>query len=102
LCADPPFQHSFPTRRSSDLRRWIIASAVMLAVFAVAVVLSALSLGIRLPGREPRSLAVAAGFDPNEGWIRQLGPQRYEVNLFAQDRKSTRLNSSHVKISYAV
>lgn len=66
-------------------RRWIIASAVMLAIFAVAIILSALSLGIRLPGREPRSLAAAAaGFDPNEGWVRQLGPQRYEVNLYAQ------------------
>src|SRR5690606_41355006 len=30
------------------------------------------------------------------------GQQRYQVSLLAQDRKSTRLNSSHVKISYAV
>src|SRR5690606_41383729 len=30
----------------------------------------------------------------------RLGPKRYEIQR--QDRKSTRLNSSHVKISYAV
>src|SRR5690606_41119452 len=36
--------------------------------------------------------------------IEQIGKQRYRVSVFlpAGDRKSTRLNSSHVKISYAV
>lgn len=67
-------------------KRWIIGSAVLLLVFAAAITLSALTLGIRLPGLEPRELAAAAaaGYDPEEGWIRELGPGRYEVNLFAQ------------------
>src|SRR5690606_40220027 len=51
---------SFPTRRSSDLRR-------------------------------PRTPA------PPE-----FGPRRHQVGPNSGDRKSTRLNSSHVKISYAV
>src|SRR5438132_2705832 len=61
--------HSFPTRRSSDLRR---------------------------AGREvPRGLALAA--DSDIPVARGLGS-----SAAATDRKSTRLNSSHTVISYAV
>src|SRR5690606_41083139 len=93
--------HSFPTRRSSDLS-WIRASktawdplictgASVAAISLFSVVSSVLiflflnrisvRLGLRLRNR---NLCV----------IRIL--------LFPSDRKSTRLNSSHVKIWYAV
>src|SRR5690606_41442273 len=75
--------HSFPTRRSSDLFTVakIAAFAVTLAgrmgggVFSPAVMVGALT------GAAFGEVALAVG---------------------PQDRKSTRLNSSHVKISYAV
>src|SRR5690606_40822430 len=35
-------------------------------------------------------------------WVYNLIPWRMELNWWTLDRKSTRLNSSHVKISYAV
>src|SRR5699024_12282961 len=81
-----PHGPSFPTRRSSDLRLYQRAAV--------------------LPGHEPvgrgradplpRSLPAGGGRD------RRL---LYGIHLFDpafRDRKSTRLNSSHVSISYAV
>lgn len=66
-------------------RRWIQFSIGLLVVFAIAIAISSVSLGIRLPGVESRALeaAEAAGFPPDEPWIRELAPLRYEVNLFA-------------------
>lgn len=67
-------------------RRWIKFSVLLLAVFALAIVISSATLGIRLPGMESEPLLAAeqAGFDPEEPWVRELGPGRYEVNLFAK------------------
>src|SRR5256885_6158073 len=51
-----------------------------------------------LDERYRRELALAAGFDPAEAlptWLELLGSVQ-------ADRKSTRLNSSHLVISYAV
>src|SRR5207302_10187564 len=81
--------HSFPTRRSSDLvqyRPTAGASAVWLASLA---------------GTPPAYLQVGrvgstfTAYSSNDGltWTPIPG---------STDRKSTRLNSSHVKISYAV
>src|SRR5205814_8672275 len=71
--------HSFPTRRSSDLRaqelpmrRRLLAARILDAVF---------ERGFRADQDLP-------------GFLRALG--------IAVDRKSTRLNSSHLGISYAV
>src|SRR5690606_39886552 len=82
--------HSFPTRRSSDL--------------------GVVSLGEMTDraGREAMAFATdstASGLerrhvlfvDPDDGAV-----LAYEEILTGEDRKSTRLNSSHVKISYAV
>src|SRR5690606_39889597 len=78
---------SFPTRRSSDLTGWVYADLLM----GMAIGLVILPRAVRLGVRAGRILvqAAPAGFDVS-GLRRQL------------DRKSTRLNSSHVKISYAV
>src|SRR5699024_11943047 len=77
--------HSFPTRRSSDL------------------------MGISFPS----PFGLAAGFDKagiGTSALADLGFGHIEVGTItgqpqpgnSQDRKSTRLNSSHVSISYAV
>src|SRR5438874_2464837 len=68
--------HSFPTRRSSDLARRTFPSP---------------------PRRPPRS---RQGF-PSGGNRSPLAVARRRL-MESEDRKSTRLNSSHVEISYAV
>src|SRR5205814_5855527 len=50
---------------------------------------------VGVPHERPRSWAL-----PQEGHLRQL--EEHQVRLVAQDRKSTRLNSSHLGNSYAV
>src|SRR5437773_6256707 len=69
------FLHSFPTRRSSDL---IVCSAF-----------SASSVGGRPRDSQPNT---------------STSPRAYSTSVcfVAADRKSTRLNSSHITISYAV
>src|SRR5690606_42039213 len=82
--------HSFPTRRSSDLTQCAVINPLLdlpdgRRIAEGEAQLGAHTLGIGLG----RSIKSGSGF----------GVQR----LFGQqDRKSTRLNSSHVKISYAV
>src|SRR5437667_5815138 len=71
--------HSFPTRRSSDL-----ASS---------------AAGSNHPVRRSRHPGVGA----QVGIRRDLGGAEVEVTqISSEDRKSTRLNSSHITISYAV
>src|SRR5690606_41962992 len=72
----------FPTRRSSDL------SARLLIADQARHRLDPHVLAVLAPQPERR----AAG----------LGRRQQRVPRAGQDRKSTRLNSSHVKISYAV
>src|SRR5690606_41478767 len=81
--SDPQHLHSFPTRRSSDL---------------VFVQLRA-ALRAALPGQIDAAAHRAVGEKPAPA-----APGAYEVGRQGVDldRKSTRLNSSHVKISYAV
>src|SRR5690606_40016340 len=85
--------HSFPTRRSSDL----------------ADVRSDPRLSLGGPDALAESARLLARGRPRETGDRQRPPRgRGAVHRFAAggtgrgDRKSTRLNSSHVKISYAV
>src|SRR5690606_39391479 len=92
---------SFPTRRSSDL------SFIVLTVLAVtrppAHVAKTIFLFVwrksitscRSPSRFISSISFTLSMIDNT--LRYLA---YRTN--PQDRKSTRLNSSHVKISYAV
>src|SRR5204863_9194141 len=72
--------HSFPTRRSSDLDGEIGRSAPR----------PSSSLGCRQLGDQVSHLPMV----PREGGVLHVDPP--------VDRKSTRLNSSHVEISYAV
>src|SRR5699024_11296865 len=85
--ASVPVFHSFPTRRSSDLTFWI--QLIIIIIVTVLFMLSAytgLDKGIKILSNANMGLAT----------ILLL------VTFTLGDRKSTRLNSSHVSISYAV
>src|SRR5437773_9243870 len=74
----PPRSTLFPTRRSSDLA----------------------GHALRLQAPEP-----VVGRPPGEGGLDERGQHvavRDAVAVGPEDRKSTRLNSSHITISYAV
>src|SRR5690606_40859891 len=89
LYCDHQSLHSFPTRRSSDLvHHWIVVRYILLNFFLY-----------RLTGRESTTTQ-----EPLHRFQRQVvNAARLFVELIPKvDRKSTRLNSSHVKISYAV
>src|SRR5690606_39931444 len=75
--------HSFPTRRSSDLRQKSISVT-------------------REPELEKKTLFLQRIVDSDNALYRYtVGDMNYFFYK-KKDRKSTRLNSSHVKISYAV
>ncbi len=67
-------------------RLWIRISIVLLAVFGLAIAFSSLTLGIEIPGVERRAAPTGLPADAtyHEGWVRELGPGRYEVNLVAR------------------
>src|SRR5690606_41704069 len=83
MYADHPYLLSFPTRRSSDLRTNCFPD----------LVLDQLAVGENTGNVVPALKKIAASY-------RKLISS--QLNTFTKDRKSTRLNSSHVKISYAV
>src|SRR5690606_41303933 len=81
-----PVLNSFPTRRSSDLPHGLLSARSTIFVLAW-----------RGKSREhsPPGLPFPIAWLPTPATTR-------EVPILWGDRKSTRLNSSHVKISYAV
>src|SRR5699024_12352228 len=92
LSAPLRYLHPFPTRRSSDL---------------LAAVADENGVRLRPAGQEIVGAAGAAvlgqGFHfPAAGVADGLGAGIVRPHQPEQDRKSTRLNSSHVSISYAV
>src|SRR5699024_12207209 len=98
----PRHHHSFPTRRSSDLakRRWLQRPLACLTAnrqrqgqhaARIARVDQAVIKQARTAVEGVRLLLERAG---------DLVFQRLD-HAFRRDRKSTRLNSSHVSISYA-
>src|SRR5690606_42027904 len=82
----PPDLPSFPTRRSSDLRQEALARLRATVESGRPIIGGGAGTGLSAKAAE------AGGID----LIIIYNSGRY------QDRKSTRLNSSHVKISYAV
>src|SRR5205814_9054777 len=87
-CGPPRDLHSFPTRRSSDLGAR--ENSLTLAIGS--------TVGRGCRGRSSSSLR-GSGANPSA-----LRTSRTPVGLSGEwrDRKSTRLNSSHLGISYAV
>src|SRR5207249_11686773 len=88
--------HSFPTRRSSDLVAvlgWNVVDA-----FAVDENVAAGNLlETRHHAQGGRFAAARRAHEDDEFLVAD-----FEVGVIDGDRKSTRLNSSHVSISYAV
>src|SRR5699024_12268357 len=80
------YLHSFPTRRSSDLIYLFFLVSFVLGTILVTVLSSLASYFsfVRYYEADPQNPAYGI------------------FNLILRDRKSTRLNSSHVSISYAV
>src|SRR5690606_41252796 len=85
--------HSFPTRRSSDLRCPRCNGLLVLGEEYSTMISSPLS------GRSPKFLFSRIVLNTS---IQTASEMTRFKNPFTTDRKSTRLNSSHVKISYAV
>src|SRR5688572_32573487 len=88
LVGYPPDQHSFPTRRSPDLAKQHGVKALV-ELHHRTITASANAARRFLDGLDPEHVGAIydAGNMVIEGW---------------EDRKSTRLNSSHSQISYAV
>src|SRR5690606_40442423 len=91
------YLHSFPTRRSSDLRNLFISKyspcRISYIYFTAEFGGTQVQRCFDRAGQWRVNLFVS-GIEVSEG-------QRLDI-FDRQDRKSTRLNSSHVKISYAV
>src|SRR5690606_41748255 len=82
---------AFPTRRSSDLPFFFHGG------------IHAAQCAARRPSRtNAKRLAVRALLEAGRAARRMLGMDRPTEPRRPRDRKSTRLNSSHVKSSYAV
>src|SRR5690606_40649791 len=90
--------HSFPTRRSSDLlQRARVLPLDPQRQRLEAAVEQVRAVAVEHPAEHPAE--VADGADQPGVAAHRAGEQ---IVVPAEDRKSTRLNSSHVKISYAV
>src|SRR5699024_12280636 len=94
--------HSFPTRRSSDLGPQpfldLIAETVRVAEDTIVVENAAVQVSIQksIERREPLLILYGERIERDA----PFPAGRLKAGL-ALDRKSTRLNSSHVSISYA-
>src|SRR5207249_10880571 len=93
----PPLLHSFPTRRSSDLDHQVVGGRV-LGTLATPLRQQAAVLQRLLERLEEPGPALRGRVEPGE----RLQLRQPHGRLGGEDRKSTRLNSSHVSISYAV
>src|SRR5690606_27537122 len=101
----PPELHAGLTRTRDELARARGASMFMVLHAALAALLARLSgsddiaIGTPIAGRGEQALDDLVGMFVNTLVLRTAVESG---ETFAEDRKSTRLNSSHVKISYAV
>src|SRR5207249_9669169 len=98
----PPPLHSFPTRRSSDLpfrrdERGSVAERVMFNPMTIQI--AATAAGSRdLEAKQPARVRRHESFvEVDQATV----VRRRALRRKTIDRKSTRLNSSHVSISYA-
>src|SRR5207249_7134944 len=93
---------SFPTRRSSDLRQCILDGALTKRMQAG----QAASAGVFSAVLAQTGFTGARNiFNGRFGFFELYQPSGYDAVVLLRDlgdRKSTRLNSSHVSISYAV
>src|SRR5690606_40687758 len=100
-CAHPPLP-SFPTRRSSDLElAWRLRNPSDPAPWLAVTGTNGKTTAVRMLGEMLRAAGHHAAVAGNVGapLVAAVLEPAHDV---VADRKSTRLNSSHVKISYAV
>src|SRR5690606_41722067 len=90
--------HSFPTRRSSDLELIDNGETELLKEPTKSLIFHLVHVVIGRVGDIP----IRRRHEEDRREARPLGSHVNEMKNEALDRKSTRLNSSHVKISYAV
>src|SRR5207249_11615153 len=98
----PPALHSFPTRRSSDLEPFVLQPS---AVFRAALIAPTAAQGgrLRIAGDDHSAFPGRYLLIRIEGKCGGVAEGPHLPAMIAgadQDRKSTRLNSSHVSISY--
>src|SRR5206468_10357040 len=91
----PLVLHSFPTRRSSDLMQLLVGCAGRPERELVDAVAGEARVRVTVDESRDRAAAAAVEFV-------HVAVERGQVAHATQDRKSTRLNSSHDQISYAV
>src|SRR5207253_10517887 len=89
------FLHSFPTRRSSDLVREIESSLPWIPVLLILI-------GLKFPLIFFFGVLLLLGRQAIYGLELARNHFPFSFIFYYVDRKSTRLNSSHVAISYAV
>src|SRR5690606_40926231 len=101
-CAPPPDLHSSPPRRSSDLLQAESPQAhAEQALLSASTVLDLSQMSAPLADDGWRRYEGKGAGPSRCGW--RFGQAvRFDYQALLSDRKSTRLNSSHVKISYAV
>src|SRR5690606_39866637 len=98
--AAPPDLASFPTRRSSDLAFY---PEIGVQISTYTQVDSRLAYGhVAAPGYYSTTVTRPDLFESYLTEQVKLIMRNHGVPVTIGDRKSTRLNSSHVKISYAV
>src|SRR5690606_41584282 len=94
--------HSFPTRHSSDLFLYALLPSHICLLCSPGALYGARVLNSPAKGKDLwRESKIGVGREGERGWVEELC-SLYGPLFCTGDRKSTRLNSSHVKISYAV
>src|SRR5206468_6920489 len=93
VCAHPVL-HSFPTRRSSDLQ--------FLEFFLRDARRAAAGHDLRAEGQRDEQRGDHSEPSTYFGLMRRIDSSAASLTSGTSDRKSTRLNSSHDQISYAV
>src|SRR5690606_40102922 len=97
-----PHVHSFPTRRSSELRRWIEERAASSAGQHNVSLSTLLTMPVPLPPLEEQTEILTTLDTQLSAAKEQEIAITHSLHQTAaqrrKDRKSTRLNSSHVKI----
>src|SRR5690606_42132687 len=97
-----PHLHSFPTRRSSDLYGYAIPHFFTAALLAVAGLLVHFGIHEHFVPTNGKNVSRKSFIEEWRHVLTMPGVvlhARHRQHM--PDRKSTRLNSSHVKISYA-
>src|SRR5206468_12728580 len=93
----PPHLHSFPTRRSSDLLPIAIELLSQIAQGPLTV-----DRAVPIGPSDIRACCTLSRHHPKGGVTLSVGELLELMIMESEDRKSTRLNSSHDQISYAV